>query len=448
MPNRLNPEMIYKKFIKNEISKDESLKFLESLINESDSEEIRANAIEVLEQFSPIGIGTSKVIEKSLISDESPLVRAAAARIIITANIEEAQNALWWRIQNEKSILFFKKSLDFTKRSQNPEIEKSKEELLKRLNQIYKLNESDSEFILELDYHDYKHFVRDFNGFLSKFEIKGEERKKLLKENTEIGYKGLGRITSAKEGYITGLILDDLEEVPKSLQNLSKLEYLEINRCKVGDLPDSYGYLSQIKNLTLKNNEIELVPHWVLDISSTDNYIEKYVKNGVKFEEASILGLLEIFTGQAFVKLELEASFLPSLLFYYKLNQNGNVIALHLSSELSRIGIFPKEICKLKFLEELCMVNQNIKKIPDCIGEFKAIKTLNLSFNKINEIPNSIGNLENLEYLYLKNHEGEQIIDHITENLINLKQLKILDLSGNIIDNLPESIQKLKSLKI
>ena len=448
MPNRLNPEMIYKKFLKNEISKDESLKFLESLINESDNEEIRAEAIEVLEQYSPIGIGTSKVIEKSLVSDESPLVRAAAARIIITANIEEAQNALWWRIQNENSILFFKKSLDFTGRSQNPETEKFKEELLKGLSQIYKLNESDSEFILELDYHDYKNFVRDFEGLSSKFEIKEEDGKKIIKENTEIGYKGLGRITSAKEGYITGLILDGLEEVPKSLQNLSKIEYLEINRCKVGDLPDSHGYLSQIKNLTLKNNEIELVPHWVLDISSIDNYIEKYVKNGVKFEEASILGLLEIFTGQAFVKLELETSFLPSLLFYYKINQNGNVIAIHLSSELSRIGIFPKEICKLRFLEELCMVNQNIKSIPDCIGDLKALNILNLSYNKINEIPNSIGNLENLEYLYLKNHEGEQIINHITENLINLKQLKILDFSGNIIKNLPESIQNLKSLKV
>jgi hypothetical protein len=203
----------------------------------------------------------------------------------------------------------------------------------------------------------------------------------------------------------------------------------------------------------LKNNEIKIVPHWVLDISSTDNYIEKYVKNGVNYEEASILGLLEILAGQAFVKIELETlffpvtSFFPSLLFYYKINQNGNVIALHLSSELSRIGIFPKEVCKLNFLEELCMVNQNIKNIPECIGELKALKTLNLGFNKINEIPDSIVNLENLEYLYLKNHEGEQIIDHITENLFKLKQLKVLDLSGNIIKNLPEPIRNLKSLK-
>jgi len=448
MSNRLNPNMIYEKFLKNEISKQESLKLLDSLINESNNEEIRANAIEVLEQFSVVGIGISKLIEKSLISDESPLVRTAAAKFIINTNLEEAQNALEWRIQNEKSIVFFKEGLDFTKRSQNPEIKKFKEKLLIRLSKIYNLNKSDSEFILELDFHDYKHFVREFKDFLSKFEIKEVERKKLIKENTEIGYKGLGRITSAKEGYITGLILNDLEEVPKSLQNLSKLEYLEINRCEIGDLPDSHGYLSQIKNLTLKNNEIKLIPHWVLAISSTENYIKKYVKNGVKFEEASILGLLEIFTGQAFVKLELETSFFPSLLFYYKLNQNGNVIAIHLSSELSRIGIFPKEICKLRFLEELCMVNQNINSIPDCIGEFKALKTLNLSFNKINEIPNSIGNLENLEYFYLKNHEGEQVLNHITENLINLRQLKVLDLSGNIIRNLPESIQKLKSLKI
>ncbi len=448
MSNHLNPRMIHEKFLKNEISKQESLKLLESLINESDTEEIRANAIEVLERFSVTGIGISKLIEKSLISDESPLVRTAAAKFIINTNLEEAQNALEWQIQNEESILFFKKSLDFTKRSQNPEIKKFKEKLLVRLSKIYNLNKSDSEFILELDYHDYKKFVKDFKGFLSKFDIKDEERKKLIKENTEIGYKGLGRITSTKEGYITGLILNDLEEVPKSLQNLSRLEYLEINRCKVGDLPDSHGYLSQIKNLTLKNNKIKLIPHWVLDISTTESYIEKYVKNGVKFDEASILGLLEIFTGQAFVKLELETSFFPSLLFYYKINQNGNVIAIHLSSELSRIGIFPNEICKLRFLEELCMVNQNIKRIPDCIGDLKALNILNLSYNKINEIPNSIGNLENLKYLYLKNHEGEQIINHITENLINLRQLKILDLSGNIINNLPELIKNLKSLKI
>ncbi|MFW9947826.1 MAG: hypothetical protein ACFFDX_13460, partial [Candidatus Odinarchaeota archaeon] len=348
MSYRLNPEMIYEKFLKNEINKQESLKLLESLINESDDEEIRANAIEVLERFSVIGIGISKLIEKSLISDESPLVRTAAAKFIINTNLVEAQNALEWRILNEKSILFFKKSLDFIKRSQNPEIKNFKETLLVRLNKIYNLNKTDSEFILELDYHDYKKFVKDFKDFLSKFDIKEEEKKKLIKENTEIGYKGLGRIISAKEGYITGLILNDLEEVPKSLQNLSKLEYLEINRCKVGDLPDSYGYLSQIKNLTLKNNEIKKIPHWVLDISSTENYIEKYVKNGVNLEEASTLGLLEILTGQAFVKLELEKSFLPSLLFYYKLNQNGNIIALHLSSELSRIGVFPKEICKLR----------------------------------------------------------------------------------------------------
>ncbi|MFX1269782.1 MAG: leucine-rich repeat domain-containing protein, partial [Promethearchaeota archaeon] len=353
-----------------------------------------------------------------------------------------------WRIQNEKSILFFKKSLDFTERSQNPEVKKFKEKLLTRLSKIYNLNKYDSEFILQLDYNDYKKFTKDFKDFLSKFEIKEEERKTLIKENTEIGYKGLGRITSAREGFIRGLILNDLEEVPKSLQNLSKLKFLEINRCKIGDLPDLYGSLSQIKSLTLKNNEIESIPKWVLYISSTEGYIKKYVKNGVKFEEASVLGLLEIFTGQAFVKLESETSFMPSLLFYYKLNQSGNVIAIQLSSELSRIGIFPKEICKLRFLEELCMLNQNIRSIPDCIGELIALKTLNLSYNKINEIPNSIGNLENLEYFYLKNHEDEQIINHISENLINLKRLKVFDLSGNTIRNLPESIRGLKSLKL
>ncbi|MFX1354202.1 MAG: leucine-rich repeat domain-containing protein, partial [Promethearchaeota archaeon] len=424
----------------------ETLKIIESLLNESDDEELRANAIYLIEKLSIFNEKASKLIEKSIITDESPLVRVNAAKIALKNNLDQTETALNWSIENEKSILFFKKILDFTAQSQNPNTLQFHEKILEKLEKIYNLNKHDSKFILDLDYIEYERFLKDFRVFLSKFKIEEVERKKLFKENTEIGFKGLGRIKSIKKKYITGLVLNNLESIPKSLQYLSKLESLEIRSSNIGFLPDKYGHLSNLKYLILKNNQIEVIPSWVLSIASKDYYIKKYIKNGVKIEEAPILGLLEILTGQAFIKLEIENTSSHSLLFYYKTNENGNIITLYLSSELSRIGVFPKEICKLKFLVELCMVNQNIKIIPDCIRELTNLKILNLNFNPIKEIPASIGTLENVEYLYFKQDEGK--LDSIPEDLIKLRNLKVLDLTGNIIEHIPESIKSLKSMKL
>ncbi|MFX1235839.1 MAG: leucine-rich repeat domain-containing protein, partial [Promethearchaeota archaeon] len=89
---------------------------------------------------------------------------------------------------------------------------------------------------------------------------------------------------------------------------------------------------------------------------------------------------------------------------------------------------------------------ENLRFIPDCIGDLRNLKILNLNYNEISEIPTSIGYLEKLEYFYLKKDEGKLSI--IPENLINLKNLKVLDLTGNTVQNMPESIKSLESLKI
>ncbi|MFX1527414.1 MAG: leucine-rich repeat domain-containing protein [Promethearchaeota archaeon] len=446
MDKNLNPNKIYEDFKKNKINKFETLKILESLINESDNEDIRAQAINLIGKLSLFNERISRIIEKSIITDESTLVKINAAKISLRNNLDQTEKALDWLIENEKSILFFKKMLDFTEQSQNPKLKIFHEKLLKKLEKIYNLNKQEARFILELDYLDYEKFIETFREFSSKFEIKETEKKKLFKENTEIGFKGLGRIKSIRERCITGLVLDGFDRLPKSLQCLSKLENLVIKRSKIGNLPDKYGYLSNLKNFVLQNNQIETIPKWVLTIASKDYYIKKYIKSGVNAKEVSLLGLLEILTGQAFIRLDLDVFPSHSLLFYYKTNKVGNITTLYLSSELSRIGIFPKELCKLKFLEEICMVNQNIRFIPECIGDLRNLKILNLNYNEISELPASIGNLEKLEYLCLRKDGGKLSI--IPKNLVNLKNLKVLDLTGNTVENMPESIKSLDSLKI
>jgi Leucine-rich repeat (LRR) protein len=85
----------------------------------------------------------------------------------------------------------------------------------------------------------------------------------------------------------------------------------------------------------------------------------------------------------------------------YSINNLGHITRIYYSNINYRIGIFPIDICKLKFLEEISLNNQNISNIPECVGKLERLKILNLSFNKITRVPESIKKLKNLENFYL-----------------------------------------------
>ena len=58
--------------------------------------------------------------------------------------------------------------------------------------------------------------------------------------------------------------------------------------------------------------------------------------------------------------------------------------------------------------------------MPESFGNLRYLKNLDLSYNKIKKLPESFGNLSSVEYI---------------------------DLSGNKLESLPETMEKLKSLK-
>jgi Leucine-rich repeat (LRR) protein len=87
--------------------------------------------------------------------------------------------------------------------------------------------------------------------------------------------------------------------------------------------------------------------------------------------------------------------------------------------------IFTNELFRsLEFLE----VSENqIKSIPETIGELKSLKSLDLSGNQIRVLPETIGQLENLEGLWI----GKNCLSALPESFSKLKALKYLDLSEN-----------------
>ena len=78
---------------------------------------------------------------------------------------------------------------------------------------------------------------------------------------------------------------------------------------------------------------------------------------------------------------------------------------------------------KLKELEELRLNRNQLKSLPNTIGDLKKLKKLNLSWNKLESLPNAIRNLKELEELIisknpLKGGELERIQELLPETSI------------------------------
>jgi len=105
----------------------------------------------------------------------------------------------------------------------------------------------------------------------------------------------------------------------------------------------------------------------------------------------------------------------------------------------------PRDIDALLALTELNLIEKNITKLPESIGNLKNLKILNLSGNyELKSVPDSIDNLIHLEELHLDYIP----LKNLPKNLDNLINLKVLNLNGNELKVFPESISQIKSLKI
>lgn len=101
-------------------------------------------------------------------------------------------------------------------------------------------------------------------------------------------------------------------------------------------------------------------------------------------------------------------------------------------------------------LEELNLENNYLEKLPKVIGNLRKLKRLVLDENRLkydkkpdkNGIPNEIGNLDNLEELYLLNNKAT-----LPESISLLTKLQKLSLRNNNINKLPENFGSLIKLE-
>lgn len=116
--------------------------------------------------------------------------------------------------------------------------------------------------------------------------------------------------------------------------------------------------------------------------------------------------------------------------------------------EIKEVGIptFPELSAENKSLKTLVLRLNNLTKLPENIGRFSALQTIDI-YNPITEIPNSFINLQQLENLKF---EGAELIV-FPEQVFALSKLKSLIISQfdtkNKIKTLPDNFDKLPLLE-
>lgn len=119
----------------------------------------------------------------------------------------------------------------------------------------------------------------------------------------------------------------------------------------------------------------------------------------------------------------------PTEVFYLK-----GLKTLRLSN--NSIDSLPAEIGQLTDLEALYLENNNLTgSLPAEIGKMKELKKLDVSGNSMTGIPAEVGQLQKLEILDLSNNQ----LDTMPNEMYGLVNLRTLDLSGN---NYSRELQK------
>ncbi|MBD3342134.1 MAG: hypothetical protein GF353_23740 [Candidatus Lokiarchaeota archaeon] len=108
MRNLISPDKIRKDFLEGRLTLSDAGILLLTLIEKSDDVAIREKAINLLSTFKLHSSKIFKTLENCLLSDESAIIRAAAARIIMKDFINEGMESLKWALKHDDSVLMVK----------------------------------------------------------------------------------------------------------------------------------------------------------------------------------------------------------------------------------------------------------------------------------------------------------------------------------------------------
>jgi Leucine-rich repeat (LRR) protein len=197
------------------------------------------------------------------------------------------------------------------------------------------------------------------------------------------------------------------ENLPKGIENLAELEYLNLSNNQLSELPD-LARLIHLKNLTLPTNQLTALP--------------KSISKLTKLETLNL--------GYNQLKELPDGIFNSADLKYIHLNNNN-------------LTSIPGNITKLKKLSGLNVSFNQLSELPNRLGELTSLHTFNFSVNEISTLPASIGQLKRLKFLGLEHNP----LKNLPETLGDCDSLQNLTIHNCLLETLPNSIGKLEQLR-
>jgi Leucine-rich repeat (LRR) protein len=199
----------------------------------------------------------------------------------------------------------------------------------------------------------------------------------------------------------------------------------------LSSLPTVLKYLTSLKVLILRYNQLVTLPEWLGDLKSLE-YLNANINN-LNTLPQSIGNLLKL---KELLLWKNELQRLPDSI--------GSLTSLRkLNLRLNQLNELPSSLGNLTNLEELNLHDNKLKLLPKAISNLKSLKSLNLSWNSLIELPNSIGGLKSLKYIDLERNE----LDSVPQSIGFLSNLEYLNLGDNKLQSIPDSTAQLENLK-
>jgi hypothetical protein len=435
----INPARIYRSYKKKAVDKNDAIKALKAVIENSEEELLRCRAIKYYGRITEASEAHFKFLEQLFLSDTSVNVRLTSGFFLFILFPEDSIRTFKWAIMHDTSPYFLHglfKTCKMINLLHSTELLKA---LLERSAGIFGVVIEEAEFFLEIEaileqkWDDFECKV----GFLVQFRW-FDPLEVTHYHDWNVLYAVINRRIRAVSCRNLGLTY-----IPRSIALLSRIRYLNLSRNDLTSLPKWLSVLARLRWLNLSGNDLRHIPLHLrrltklkyLDLADNVNfdtrspgllefvhrrYKERFIKEGVDSGEAEVMGVFEVI-GEVFLKDEIHQSVGAG----YKINGQGHV-TVSVCREAFRLVSLPDQIHRLSHLEKLSLRGIHLKKIPHSLSKLTSLRELRLQECWLREFPSAVIGLKNLEKLDLRGNHFT--IHDIPPSIMERKQSGALDL--------------------
>ncbi len=230
---------------------------------------------------------------------------------------------------------------------------------------------------------------------------------------------------------------------------------LDLRKGRLKTLPESIGYLKELKTLNLVGNDIEYLPSSFSKLKSLSylnlvtNTLISLPENFNKLSNLEDLKL-DLFYGKQFPSVIAKLTSLRNL---YIWGHKTEIIIPESFASLHKLVvltlwcdslILPEDFGQLKSLKTLWISTEEPSKIPLTLWQLESLVELNFKVENFTTIPSEIKNLKQIEILKLN---GNSMLNTIPSEIEYLENLRILEFHDTDIKELPIEILKLNKLE-